>query len=68
MADVYAVDREAKVVLFDDGKLCPFSSMYNDDGVLTEDPNEAVTAVVCECEGRWHSLDLRCFTKTLPTN
>lgn len=59
--EIVAVDRKAKVALFDDDEVRPFASMYDEFGDETDDGTAAVSAIVKIHETCWLTIDLTAF-------
>lgn len=60
---VVAVNVGRREAVLDDDTVIPITNLLDDEGEETDDPEEAVAAVACEAEDRWHTIDLRDFTR-----
>lgn len=57
MAEVVAVNLGKRIALLDDGSVIPITDMLDADGDITDDPEDAVTAVA-GADAEWLAFSL----------
>jgi hypothetical protein len=61
--EIVAINRSEQEAYFEDGTLAPFFVMYDNAGETTDEPKEAVSAVILHPAGPWVVIGLDWFER-----
>lgn len=64
--NVEVVNLTKRLALLDDGRSCRVDTLLDADGDETDEPRDAVVAILALPDGRWGVIDLRDFEPREP--
>lgn len=61
-----AINRGKRLVVFDDDYVSNIDIFFDDDGLETREPSEAVVCIAQDSSRLWHAIDLSQFEAISP--